>query len=156
MARSMLSSGMFSALAASMAVRSRALPSGSPPPWRAAMVISRISLVKTAPRFRSEEDRGASGPVGLIGHLFVLDPFELSGALLDGALDVVERHVLSLGGLDGGAEPGIAVGVTAPLACGDGDFTDQPGEDGAALLVRDGLFSIDLLPFTVTGHGHPV
>src|SRR5204862_329274 len=32
MARSMLSPGMFSALAASMAVRSRALPPGSPPP----------------------------------------------------------------------------------------------------------------------------
>src|SRR2546427_248109 len=50
MARSMLSSGMFSALAASIAVRSRALPSGSPPPCFAAMVISRISLVKSAPR----------------------------------------------------------------------------------------------------------
>src|SRR6266496_3000738 len=49
-ARSMLSSGMFSALAASMAVRSRALPPGSPPPCLAAMVISRISLVNSAPR----------------------------------------------------------------------------------------------------------
>src|ERR1051325_9234798 len=49
-ARSMLSSGMFSALAASMAVRSRALPAGSPPPCLAAIVISRISLVKSAPR----------------------------------------------------------------------------------------------------------
>src|SRR6266567_229421 len=49
-ARSMLSSGMFSALAASMAVRSRALPAGSPAPCLAAIVISRISLVKSAPR----------------------------------------------------------------------------------------------------------
>src|SRR5437763_15073097 len=46
----MLSSGMFSALAASMAVRSRAFPAGSPPPCLAAIVISRISLVKSAPR----------------------------------------------------------------------------------------------------------
>src|SRR5213080_603846 len=46
----MLSSGMFSALAASMAVRSRALPAGSPPPCLAAIVISRISLVNRAPR----------------------------------------------------------------------------------------------------------
>src|SRR5207247_683330 len=46
----MLSSGMFSAFAASIAVRSRALPAGSPPPCFAAMVISRISLVKRAPR----------------------------------------------------------------------------------------------------------
>src|SRR5690348_5270545 len=46
----MLSSGMFSALAASIAVRRRALPAGSPPPCLAAIVISRISLVKSAPR----------------------------------------------------------------------------------------------------------
>src|ERR1044071_9181894 len=46
----MLSSGMVSALAASMAVRSRALPAGSPPPCFAAIVISRISLVNSAPR----------------------------------------------------------------------------------------------------------
>src|SRR5213592_1840733 len=53
MARSMLSCGMFSALAASMAVRRRGLPAGSPPPCLAAMVISRITLVKAAPRFWS-------------------------------------------------------------------------------------------------------
>src|SRR5437899_4059382 len=52
-ARSMLSDGMFSALAASMAVRRRALPLGSPPPCLAAIVISRISLVKAAPRLAS-------------------------------------------------------------------------------------------------------
>src|SRR5881628_3374156 len=52
-ARSMLSSGMFSALAASIAVRSRALPPGSPPPCLAAIVISRISLVNAAPRLAS-------------------------------------------------------------------------------------------------------
>src|SRR2546430_1439163 len=46
MARSMLSCGMFSALAASMAVRRRGLPARSPPPCLAATVISRITLVK--------------------------------------------------------------------------------------------------------------
>src|SRR5690348_8334393 len=44
---------MFSFLAAAMAVRSRGLESGSPPPTRAAMVISRISLVKMRPRLAS-------------------------------------------------------------------------------------------------------
>src|SRR5256886_12646529 len=53
MARSMLSHGMFSALAASMAVRRRGFPAGSPPPCRAAIVISRITLVKAAPRLAS-------------------------------------------------------------------------------------------------------
>src|SRR3970040_2373458 len=53
MARSMLSAGMFSALAASIAVRRRGLPPGSPPPCFAAIVISRMSLVNAAPRFWS-------------------------------------------------------------------------------------------------------
>src|ERR1700739_2006255 len=44
---------MFSFLAAAIAVRSLGLESGSPPPTRAAMLISRISLVKMRPRLAS-------------------------------------------------------------------------------------------------------
>ena len=53
MARVMLSAGMFAALALSNTVRSRGFESGSPPPRRAAIVISRMSFVKTLPRFAS-------------------------------------------------------------------------------------------------------
>src|SRR5574341_252794 len=53
MARVMLSEGMLEALALSTAVRSRGLLPGSPPPMRAAIVISRISLVKSVPRLAS-------------------------------------------------------------------------------------------------------
>src|SRR5215470_1401084 len=49
----MLSAGMFSAFAAAMAVRKRGLPSGSPPPLFAAMLISLIRRVKILPRFAS-------------------------------------------------------------------------------------------------------
>src|SRR5689334_25238675 len=52
-ARLMLSVGMFTAFASAMALRDRGLPSGSPPPIRAAIVISLISLVKARPRFAS-------------------------------------------------------------------------------------------------------
>src|SRR6266849_7636978 len=44
---------MFAALAARIAVRSRGLVFGSPPPMRAAMLISRMIRVKTRPRFAS-------------------------------------------------------------------------------------------------------
>jgi hypothetical protein len=44
---------MLSALAEAMADRSRGLPSGSPPPMRAATVISLISLVNILPRLAS-------------------------------------------------------------------------------------------------------
>src|SRR5918995_3788442 len=50
MARSMFSPGMFTALAASIAVRSRGLPPGSPPPLLAATVISRMTLVQEEAR----------------------------------------------------------------------------------------------------------
>src|SRR6202050_5021873 len=53
MARLILSAGMFSALAAATAPRSRGLASGSPPPWRAAMVISLIRRVNIFPRLAS-------------------------------------------------------------------------------------------------------
>src|SRR6185312_13601348 len=53
MARLMLSAGMFSALAASTAVRRRGLLSTSPPPARAAMAISLIRRVKILPRLAS-------------------------------------------------------------------------------------------------------
>src|SRR5712671_4880646 len=53
MARSMFSPGMFSFLPARMAARRRGLEFGSPPPMRAAMVISRITRVKTRPRLAS-------------------------------------------------------------------------------------------------------
>src|SRR6185295_18479614 len=44
---------MFSPFAAKIAVRRRGLELESPPPMRAAMVNSRISRVKTRPRFAS-------------------------------------------------------------------------------------------------------
>src|SRR5688572_7898443 len=49
----MLSPGRFCSRAFSSASRSRGLPAGSPPPRRAATVISRISRVKILPRFAS-------------------------------------------------------------------------------------------------------
>src|SRR5215217_5268653 len=46
----MLSQGMLTALAASIAVRRRGLPPGSPPPLLAATVISRMTLVQDEAR----------------------------------------------------------------------------------------------------------
>src|SRR5258708_6352937 len=53
MARSTFSPGMFAALAARIAVRRRGLEFGSPPPMRAAMLISRMIRVNTRPRLAS-------------------------------------------------------------------------------------------------------
>src|SRR5438094_5543724 len=53
MARSMLSFGMLCARATWIALRSRGLPLGSPPPVLAAMVISFDNLLKILPRLAS-------------------------------------------------------------------------------------------------------
>src|SRR3954471_15993550 len=53
MARSMLSFGIEASRAFCTARASAGLPSGSPPPSRAATVIARVSFVKRAPRFAS-------------------------------------------------------------------------------------------------------
>src|SRR5580692_9516595 len=53
MARLMFSAGMFSALPAAMAPRRRGLPSGSPPPCLADIVISLMRRVKILPRLAS-------------------------------------------------------------------------------------------------------
>jgi hypothetical protein len=49
----MLSFGIEASRAFWMASASAGLPSGSPPPSRAATVIARVSLVKSAPRLAS-------------------------------------------------------------------------------------------------------
>src|SRR6184192_4875181 len=95
----------------------------------------------------------AARPVPLVGHLFVLHALQLPRALLDGTLDVVERHVLRFRRVDRGPEPGVARWIPAALLCRDGDFPDQLGEEGPAPRVGNGLLALDLLPLAVAGHG---
>src|SRR2546422_10332794 len=66
-----------------------------------------------------DEQGRAAGPVRLVGDLFVRHARELARSLLDGALDVVERHVLGFGGVDCGAEPGVAGGGPGALRSGE-------------------------------------
>src|SRR5256885_10045470 len=103
---------------------------------------------------RFDEEGRAAGPVRLVGDFLVRDALELARSLLDGALDVVERHILGLSGVDGGAEPGVAPGIAAALLGGDRDFADQLSEQRAAPLVGDGLLPLDLLPFAVRSEEH--
>src|SRR5687768_12364292 len=53
MLRLMVSAGMLAALAFSTASRKRGFADRSPPPWRAATMISRMTRVQTFPRFSS-------------------------------------------------------------------------------------------------------
>src|ERR1700733_8786231 len=92
----MLSFGMFSFLAARMAVRSRGLESGSPPPTRAAMVISRISLVKMRPRLASV----AAFLCLIVAHLECPDMIIASWETSWGTYPCVLPRQFSIGGCD--------------------------------------------------------
>src|SRR5580698_10598966 len=93
----MLSLGMFSFLPARIAVRRRGLELGSPPPTRAAMVISRITLVKARPRLASV----AAFLCLIVAHLECPDIARL-------ALEFAENHR---------ATPSEEVRRAAPLRC---------------------------------------
>src|SRR5580704_14700089 len=97
MARSILSLGMFSALPSAMAERSRGFDVGSPPPTRAAMVISRITLVNARPRLASV----AAFFCLIVAHLECPDIARL-------ALELAENCR---------AKPSEEVGRAAPLLC---------------------------------------
>jgi hypothetical protein len=81
--------------------------------------------------------------VSFEGHFFILFAFELAGAAEQSTLNVVIGHVLVFGGEDGGAQAGIGIDIATAEARGDGNFTDDAGEDATALGVGGGFFVLD-------------
>src|SRR5262249_56482634 len=90
-----------------------------------------------------DEDRGTTGAVPLVGHVFIYGALELAGALLDRAVDVVVRHVDRAGRVDRRAEARIGIGVAAAGFGRDGDFPDALGPHGGPARVRDRFLSLD-------------
>ena len=95
---------------------------------------------------------GAADAVAFVAQFDVFHAFEVAGAFVDGALDVVFGHVGVPGFVHGQAQAGIGGGVAAAEAGGYGDFFDQFGEDFAALGINAGFFVLDICPFAVAGH----
>src|SRR5690606_30804458 len=71
---------------------------------------------------------------------------------LDRALDGVLRHVLAERLVHRRAQARVVGGIAAAEPGGNGDLTDQLGEDLAALGVLAGFLVFDVGPFAVTGH----
>src|SRR6266567_5154520 len=102
---------------------------------------------------RDFEHQGhATGAVPLINGFFEGRAGELAGALLEGALDVVGRHVLGLRSQDRGAQPRIRVGITAGNAGRNRNFLDELGEDLPPPGVKRSLLVFDGRPFRMTRH----
>jgi hypothetical protein len=104
-----------------------------------------------------DQDCGAAGPIALVRELLVLGALEFAGALLDGALDVLLRHVDRARAVHGQAQARVAVRVATAGAGRHGDFADDLGPHRRATRVRDRLLPLDLLPFAVASHRrHPL
>ena len=95
---------------------------------------------------------GAADAVAFVAQLDVFHAFEVAGAFVNGALNVVFGHVGIPGFVHGQAQAGVGSGVAAAEAGGYGDFFDQFGEDFAALGINAGFFVLDIRPFAMTGH----
>ena len=100
-----------------------------------------------------DNQAGAADPVAFIADFFVVDAFELSGALQNGVLNRVLGNVTvtSLG--NGQTQAGVHVGIAASAdACGYDDFTHKLGPEVGALGVLTALAVLNIGPFGMSGH----
>src|SRR5215472_10348700 len=88
-----------------------------------------------------------AGTVAFQYEFFVDGTGQFTGSTLDGALDVVGRHILRLRGRDGGAQAGIGIGISPAVLGGNRDFLDKASENLAPLGVESALFVLDGGPF---------
>ena len=97
---------------------------------------------------RDHERHRALDALVLGGHHF--GGLELSRALLDGALDVVVRHLRRLRLRDERAERGVVGRIPALRLHDDRDFLAEFREDFALLRVRRAFRALDCCPVAVT------
>ena len=99
-----------------------------------------------------DEQRHPARTVGFVEQFVEVGLVAAPAALLDGAIDVVARHVGVARLHDGGAQPRIGIGIPPAKARGDRDLLDQLGEHLAALGVGGAFLVPDRMPFAVAGH----
>ena len=93
-------------------------------------------------------DGGAAGRVALVGDLVVRGPIGSARRTLDGAINVVHRHVRRAGTLDRHAQTEIRIGVRpATLAHRYDKLTPQTGEKLSTFGIVHALLTSYLMPF---------
>src|SRR5687767_4811643 len=69
-----------------------------------------------------DHDRGAADAVAFIADLFVIHAVQFANTALDGALDIIFRHIGFLRLIDGQAQAWVHAWITPTQAGSDGDF----------------------------------
>ena len=121
---------------------------------------ARVSVVRTADTVRLRLSVSVSSMIATPpGTVAFVDGFNhlhavaaLTGAALDGAVDVVVGHVGVFGVLNRHAQPEVGVGVSTALLRGDNDLARQLGEQLAATMIGYRLGVFDLLPLGMSSH----
>ena len=99
-----------------------------------------------------DHNGNAAGAVTFIGNCFVLGLIAALGAL-DDALNVIIRHTVRLSLSNQGCQLGVGSGVAAALLNGHGDLAADLSENLGAGAVGLFLFTLDVIPFAMSGHG---
>ncbi len=99
-----------------------------------------------------DDDGDAAGAVTFVADFLKVLAIGASG-LLDGALDVVFRHVLGARVLDGEAQARVHFRVGRAGFGGDGDFAGELGEQLGTLGVLLALAMHDVLVLGMASHG---
>jgi len=88
-----------------------------------------------------------AGAVALKRKFFKIDARQFAGTALDGALDIVLRHVFRLGRENRSAQARIGIRIAPAVIGGNADFLNKAGKNLAALGVECALFVLDCRPF---------
>ena len=99
-----------------------------------------------------DHDGDAAGAVTLIGDCLILGLVAALGAL-DNALDVIVGHAVGLGLGNQSRQLGVGSGIAAALLNGHGDLAADLSENLGAGAVGLFLFTLDVIPFAMSGHG---
>jgi hypothetical protein len=94
-----------------------------------------------------DDHRRTAGAIALVTNFLVADAFQFAGALLDRAIDVVVRHVLRLGLVDGHPQARVEAGIAAAHLGRHGDFLGVPGKNLAPLFILAAFAVLDVCPF---------
>ena len=85
-------------------------------------------------------------------YFLILFAFELACPSLDGALDILIRHIFVFGCGNRRPQPWVGIRVAAANTGGNADFADHLGEDTPPLGICSRLFVLDRRPFRMPRH----
>ena len=99
-----------------------------------------------------DHDGRASVAIAFVTNFFVVHAFEVAGGFVHIALDVLSRHIHSLGLVDCQTQARVHIDVAAARACRDDDLARDTRPDLTPLFILATLAVLNIRPFAMTCH----